>query len=71
MAVMRSPEAAAGGGGGGGEGLKLSEDKEGKKEKPFRFTVRKQRRDDIIRADRTDPILRLAPSNLMSGRGAR
>lgn len=50
-------------------GLKLSTEREEKK--PSRFIVRKRQQDNVVRADKTDPILPVAPSNLMSGRGVR
>lgn len=42
---------------------------EREKEKPSRFIVRKRQRDSVVRADKTDPIVLLAPSNVMSGQG--
>lgn len=57
-------------GGGGGAGVK-SKYRGNNKKKPSRFIANKRQQDNIIRADRTDPISQLAPSNLTSGRGAR
>lgn len=47
----------------------LYKERNEKKKKPFRFIVRSQRRDSVVRDDRTNPILLLSASNLTSGQG--